>query len=312
MRLGAERALHQRAQQNLISAGQRGALGDHCWRPRLSAPVAMLPAHLKHKRPAATGPRLIVNTAMPLISRCTRYAIFALMAGASLACASPVVDMYVPEAPPLTMLNQGDRHGIVGDIALAAMQIAGYPARHLSPPWPRAQREVSLGKDMLIAPLTRTQSREEHFTWIAPILSMGRTFFSLNKRVHSFDEAKSAFTLIAVGSGSAQEAKLREEGFSPSQIYPLKIGENPAQMLLKGRVDAWFNGVPETRYIWKQVSDRPLIMSPTLMTGELYLACSKDCNPQMVERLRSAIHTLQGNGATRTIQASYIKGLPVW
>ena len=249
---------------------------------------------------------------MPILFRCTRYAILALMAGSSMACASPVVDVYVAEAPPLTMLSQGDRHGIVGDIALKAMEIAGYPATRLSPPWPRAQREVSLGKDMLIAPLTRTAGREEHFTWVASILSMDRTFFSLDKRVESFAEAKSAFKLIAVGNGSAQEAKLREEGFSPSQIYPLKIGENPAQMLLKGRVDAWFNGVPETRYIWNQISDRPLIMSRTLMTGEMYLACSKDCNQQMVERLRSAIDRLRANGTIREIEAGYMKNLPTW
>lgn len=249
---------------------------------------------------------------MQSIFRCTRYVILALMAQGSMACASTVVDIYVPEAPPLTMLSQSDRHGIVGDVLTKALAIAGYSANQLSPPWPRAQRDVSAGKDLLIAPLTRTPSREDHFTWIAPVTTMDRTFFSLDKRVDSFDEAKAAFRVIAVGNGTAQEARLREEGFPASQIYPLKIGENPALMLLKGRVDAWFNGVPETRYIWNQVSDRPLVMSRTLMTGDIYLACSKDCNPQMVERLRAALATLKANGTVRKTEASYMKGLPVW
>lgn len=247
---------------------------------------------------------------MKRISRCTRYAISALLAWSSIACAAPSIDFYVPEAPPLTMLTQFERHGIVGDVALQAITMAGYSANPLSPPWPRAQREVSIGKNLLIAPLTRTQSREANYTWIAPILTMDRAFFSLDRRVESFDEAKKAFKMIAVGIGSAQETRLREEGFANSQIYPLKIGDNPAQMLLKGRVDAWFNGVPESRYIWKQLTDRPLVMGRVLMTADLYLACSRDCDPQMVSKLRTAIDTLQKRGTIDRIEAKYTPGLP--
>jgi polar amino acid transport system substrate-binding protein len=247
---------------------------------------------------------------MKRISRCTRYAISALLACASIACAAPSIDFYVPEAPPLTMLTVGDQHGIVGDVALQAIKLAGYSAHTLSPPWPRAQREVSIGKNLLIAPLTRTQSREDNYTWIAPVLTMDRAFFSLDRRVESFDEAKKTFKLIAVGLGSAQETRLRDEGFPDSQIYPLKIGENPAQMLLKGRVDAWFNGVPESRYIWRQLTDRPLVMGRVLMTANLYLACSKDCDPQIVEKLRDAIDQLEKDGTIDRIEEQYSKGLP--
>ncbi|WP_447652139.1 substrate-binding periplasmic protein [Pseudomonas abietaniphila] len=247
---------------------------------------------------------------MKWISRCIRYATCAFLAWSSLASATPVIDFYFPEAPPLTMANQGDQHGIAGDVTLKAMEMAGYTANFLSPPWPRAQRDVSSGKDLLIAPLSRTQNRENSFTWIAPLLTMDRTFFSLDQRVESFEEAKKAFKLIAVGIGTAQETRLRDEGFPASQIYPLKIGDNPALMLLRGRVDAWFNGVPESRYIWKQLSDRPLVMSRVLMTANVYLACSKDCDPQMVEKLRTAVETLQANGTAEKIEAGYLKGLP--
>lgn len=249
---------------------------------------------------------------MKWISRCIRYAVGVLWGWSAVSVAAPTVDFYVPQAPPLTMINQAEQHGIIGDIALEALTMAGYSANFLSLPWPRAQREVSTGKGLLIAPLTRTQSREGNFTWIAPLLTMDRTFFSLDRRVDSFDEARKAFRLIAVGIGTAQETRLREEGFPASQIYPLKIGDNPARMLLKGRVDAWFNGVPETRYIWKQISDRPLVMSRVLMTANIYLACSKDCDTQMVERLRTAFDKLEANGTPKRIEAGYLKDLPVW
>jgi polar amino acid transport system substrate-binding protein len=221
----------------------------------------------------------------------------------------PAIDFYMADAPPLTMLDQGSVHGITGDIALKAMKMAGYEAKLISLPWPRQQREVEFGKDLLIAPLSRTQTRENSYTWIAPVMTMDRAFFSMDRTVDSFEEAKKTFKLIAVGLGSAQEKRLYEEGFPASQIYPLKIGDSPAQLLLKGRVDAWFNGVPETRYIWARITDKPLKMSRVMMTADLYLACSKDCNPKMVEALRDAIESMRDDGTIDRVADSYLENL---
>nr|BFE96756.1 hypothetical protein GCM10020185_72920 [Pseudomonas brassicacearum subsp. brassicacearum] len=81
-----------------------------------------------------------------------------------------------------------------------------------------------------------------------------------------------------------REDILRTEGFSDEQIYPLAIGDNPAQMLLMGRIDAWFNGVPESLYIWPKVSKRKLLMSKVGSSADLYLACSKQCSPKKWSR----------------------------
>lgn len=224
---------------------------------------------------------------------------------AALAGGLPVVEAYLTQAPPLSMVGEDGRQGIVGDVSVRAAALAGYELHLVALPWSRAQRTVQTGTDLLIIPLSRTPDREPNYTWIAPIISMDRAFFSLDKRVESFEQARTTYHRIAVGAGSAQEQKLRDQGFSRDQIYPLKIGENPAQMLLLGRVDAWFNGVPETRYIWPEVSDRPLLMSPPLMVTDLYLACSKRCAPAMVEGLRKAVETLRADGTIKRIANTY-------
>ena len=77
-------------------------------------------------------------------------------------------------------------------------------------------------------------------------------------------------------------------------------------MLLLGRVDAWFNGVPESKYIWRQVSERQLLMSPVLMTSDLYLACSKSCSPQMVRSLRDAVQTLHRDASIKRLVERYL------
>ena len=234
------------------------------------------------------------------------------LAGPAWAGGPAPVDLYLSQSPPLTVLEPTDQDGnnaitgIVGEVTVKAAAIAGYDLHPQALPWARSQRIVQTGKNQLIIPLSRTPDRENKYTWIAPVMTMDRAFFSLDKQVETFEQARQTYARVAVGMGSAQEQMLRDQGFNEKQIYSLKIGENPAQMLLLGRVDAWFNGVPETRYFWPQVSDRALLTSPPLMKSDLYLACSKICDPTMVDDLRKAIESLRKDGTVQRITDAYL------
>jgi polar amino acid transport system substrate-binding protein len=216
------------------------------------------------------------------------------------------IELHILDAPPLTFVNDPRGYGIVGVIAVQAMVKAGYAVKIHVLPWARAQKHVSEERDHLIAPLSRIPSREDHFIWIASVMPMERAFFSLDRQVRNFAEARDTYHKIGVGLGSAQEDILRAEGFRNDQIYPLTIGDNPAQMLLMGRIDAWFNGVPESRYIWPKVSQRKLLMSPVNSHADLYLACSKQCSPQRVEALREAVEALRKDGTINRVQNLYL------
>ncbi|MCJ8207123.1 ABC transporter substrate-binding protein [Pseudomonas sp. RGM2987] len=229
-----------------------------------------------------------------------------LLAAHGASAEPPVIELHILDAPPLTFVDDPRGHGIVGDVAVAAMTKAGYAVKIHVLPWARAQKHVSESQDHLITPLSRIPGREDHYTWIASIMPMERAFFSLDRKVDSFAQAKDSFRKIGVGLGSAQEEILRTQGFSDEQIYPLAIGDNPAQMLLKGRIDAWFNGVPESRYIWPKVSKRKLLMSPVGSNADLYLACSKQCSAKMVEDLRNAVESLRKDGSVKRIHDLYL------
>ncbi len=216
------------------------------------------------------------------------------------------IELHILDAPPLTFVNDPRGYGIVGDIAVQAMTKAGYAVHIRVLPWARAQKHVSEERDRLIAPLSRIPSREDRFTWIASVMPMDRAFFSLERQVSSFAEAKETYQKIGVGLGSAQEDILRAEGFRDDQIHRLTIGDNPAQMLLMGRIDAWFNGVPESRYIWPKVSKRKLLMSPVNSHADLYLACSKQCSAKMVEALRDAVEALREDGTIDRVHDLYL------
>lgn len=234
-----------------------------------------------------------------------RLFILILFDFSSTACSEPsTVELFIPDAPPLTFTHNVNGHGIVGDIVLVAIAKAGYIADLKVLPWARAQRHVSNKQDILIAPLSRTPEREQKFTWIAPIMPMDRAFFSLEHKVNSYEEAKNTYRLIGVGLGSAQEEILRAQGFRNEQIYQLGIGDQPAQMLLRGRIDAWFNGVPESQYIWHELSQRELLMSPVMNTTNLYLACSKQCSALMVKQLSEAIENVRSDSVVEDSENS--------
>lgn len=226
--------------------------------------------------------------------------------GASVA--DEPLDLYMPEAPPLTMHDYEGGHGMVGDVTLAAIALSGRLTRVVTEPWPRAQVKVASGKNLLIIPLSRIPEREDLYTWIAPIMTLERAFFSLDDPVSSFAQARQRYQRIGVGLGTAQVDILRREGFAEEQIIQIKLGENPAILLERGRIDAWFTGVPEALYIWYKNSARrqALHMSPPLASTNLYLACSKLCDPQLVEQLRSAIEQLDANGISQRLRKTYL------
>ncbi|MDR8017704.1 substrate-binding periplasmic protein [Ectopseudomonas guguanensis] len=229
-----------------------------------------------------------------------------LVAGA--ASADEPIRLYIPEAPPLAMNQYAGGHGMVGDVTLAALARIGKLTRIVAEPWPRAQANVTKGKDMLIIPLSRTPEREQLYTWIAPIMELERAFFSLDEPVADFARARARYRRIGVGMGTAQVGILQREGFSDEQIVQLKLGENPTHLLVLGRIDAWFTGVPEALYIWgnSPYRERNLRRSPSLASTGLYLGCSRECDEQLVEQLRRAIKELELEGISQRLQQAYL------
>ncbi|WP_296509284.1 ABC transporter substrate-binding protein [Rhodoferax sp.] len=221
------------------------------------------------------------------------------------------LELFVADAPPVTMIASDKERGIVGDLVVLAIEKAGYAPRIHNLPWMRSQLQVSAGIDQLIIPLSRTPEREEKFTWIAPVMPMERAFFSLDTPVASFQEAKTRYRAIAVGAGTAQLEILKQQGFDDKQIHILKLGDSPVRMLQLGRVDAWFTGVPEGQYAWpnrevRAVAEK-LKMSRVLHSVDLYLACSLDCDADVVKRLRSSVQALKQDGTLKKISKSYMK-----
>lgn len=215
--------------------------------------------------------------------------------------------IFMMEVPPLT-INSPEQKGVVGEIVQEAMRRAGYSPMWNVVPNNRALAQVASPdtRNTLIIPLARIEDREAKFTWIASIVKVNRAFFSLDQSVQSFAEARAKFGVIGVSRGTAGVSILRAQGFAEKQIYEINQGEVGAKMLLMRRIDAWYGPMAEGIELIRSTSSEKVIQyGAALGPSYNYLACSKACDPAVVDRLSTALKAMERDGSARTIRQRY-------
>lgn len=230
-----------------------------------------------------------------------------LLGGAALGCRAEGVTLYLMVVPPLAV-NEPERKGVAGDMALEAIRRAGYEVQLEIVPSNRALATVAhpSSRNLLIIPLARVAAREPQYTWIAPLIKVNRAFFSLDKYVRTFGEARASFRAIGVSRGTAGLHILREEGFSDEQIRELNQAQTPPKMLWQHRIDAWYGPIAEGRELLLGTeSGKKTYVSPPLGPTYNYLACSLACEPQLVARLAEALAQMEQDGTSRSIREKY-------
>jgi polar amino acid transport system substrate-binding protein len=214
------------------------------------------------------------------------------------------VPLYLMTMPPLVIDSEGKR-GMVGDVVLEAMRRAGIEVQVLVQPNPHALAMARDKPDTFIAAISRTPQRETAYTWIAPIIPIQRAFYTVGKRVDSFAEARRSLRHIAVSRNTANEEVLLREGFLRDQLVPVNAGESAPRMLLAGRVDGWFNLVPESETLLNQISAAGVVSGHPVSSSDLYLACARTCNAGLVRRIEAALAAMKVDGTTRKLMKRY-------
>ncbi|HYH19215.1 MAG TPA: transporter substrate-binding domain-containing protein [Azospirillum sp.] len=220
------------------------------------------------------------------------------------------------QSAPLTIhsidnMPQGrasDGQGIMTDAVMEAVKRAGLTGNLVFRPWARTQEEVSAGKDILITGLSRTPAREEKYTWVFPVFNLNFAFGTFGKPVSSFEEAKATLKHIAVAIGTPQHAILQKEGFSPDQIMalPMESQSKVLDLMLAGRADAWFNVTENTKYETRGNPEASkLVFGAPMLNPTQYIACSKNCSPDLVAKLKKALEEMKADGTIAAIVARY-------
>jgi polar amino acid transport system substrate-binding protein len=233
-----------------------------------------------------------------------RTILFGLVLTMAGPAAQAQVPLYLMTMPPLVIDAEGKR-GMVGDVVLEAMRRAGIEVQVLVEPNPHALAMARNKPDTFIAAVSRTPERETQYTWIGPIIPIHRAFYTVGKRIDSFAEARRTLRKIAVSRNTANEEVLLREGFERSQLVALNAGESAPRMLLAGRVDAWFNLVPESETLLNQISAAGVVSGSPVTSSDLYLGCSRQCNSNHVRKLEAALASMKADGTTRKLMKRY-------
>lgn len=215
------------------------------------------------------------------------------------------VELMAVQTAPMSMDDPAEPGGVLELVQAAAAQ-AGYRLHITFVPWRRAQEMVASGKNILITPLTYLPARQDKFTWIAPLCRLERTIATLGRPVDSLTQARDERLRLVVGAGSAPDQELHDFGYPPDLIVTTPLGTREAEMLAMGRADGWFSGSLQMRWRWQREGNgRPLVIGQAIKTDQIFLGCSRDCDPVLVSRMAEALATLRDDGSADRILAKY-------
>jgi len=222
------------------------------------------------------------------------------------AYAEPLqLQFYVPNSPPQGV-DYGEKKGIMVEVAAEAARRAGYVAKTEMLPWPRTLAYVANGKDLFIAGLSRSPSREASYTWVYPVFTLWRTFVTTGPKINSYADGKTKLRAVATHYGSLEISMLQSEGFTEEQIIKMPSDTPELDFLLAGRVDALYRPILEIQWFSRGRSDaHTLVYGEPMQPTEQYIACSLECSPDIVARLQTALNEMDADGTTIRIFNSY-------
>ena len=219
------------------------------------------------------------------------------------AASATEILVYRHETMPWCGTVDGQDAGVTVEILEQITLHGGPKFVYQSVPWRRAQKMVHKTKGSLIIPLTRTVTREPHYTWIVPLVpnQIRLTFFS-----QATDSASLLKTItlaqanelkVGVIQGSSIIPTLERTGFA--SIYEANDVKQLIDLLIKGRYDAMVESKLVDTYQWQQLGyDKSnLIAGPNIEgVSHIYLGAGLDFPPEISEQIRLAMEKIKANG----------------
>jgi len=227
-----------------------------------------------------------------------------VLAAAMPARAEEALTLFMTEIPGQSMLNE-DEPGAGLAIARAAAKVGGFRLEERFVPWARAVSQVERAPMAVIVPLSRTLSREERFTWIAPLYQLHFGFVSLDTAIDDLETAR-GLKLIGVWRGTSMEEALKKQGFT--NLAPVSNDQALTRMLLAGRFEAWYGSLNEAAYKFRRVEEinkKVIQFGKPINAAPVWLAGGPKLPEPVAAALKSAIQALKADGTIRRILKEY-------
>ncbi|MFC3050506.1 substrate-binding periplasmic protein [Kordiimonas pumila] len=211
--------------------------------------------------------------------------------------------IYQPDNPPWGSTETGD--GFVVSIVLHAFKEAGIPYKSVFVPWKRAQAQVANSNNGFMAPLTRIESREDKYIWVAPV---NISFLQLvtNNTEYASEKWQDLLEVPVIGRmESPAEYVLQDLGFKYLTI--VEDERTAARLVLANRVSLWMQrGLPGNwAYFQAGGKMQDLHVIERWETPLQYLVASKSVPEITINRLRAVLDKMRISGEIDKIKQEY-------
>lgn len=170
-------------------------------------------------------------------------------------------------------------------------------------PW---QRAITMARDLpntCVYSMSRTVEREPAYKWIGPLVENEWTLFARDsdqRRPKTLEDVKGA--RIGSYSGDAIVRYLQDRKFDVD--VAMADNNNPRKLQI-GRIDYWGTGKLIGLSILRQENISGIVPVLTFNRTKMYLACNREMDARLVDRLNQLIQALDKDGAIDRIYAEY-------
>ncbi len=218
--------------------------------------------------------------------------------------AADKLTLYTTEIAGQTMLEDAEP-GTAIEIVQEAAKRAGIELEVRFVPWARAVNSVKGSPNAIIVPFSRTPARENQFTWIGTLYPLRFGFVSFDTPIDDLESARK-LSRVGVWRATSMEDELRRAGFQ--NLVSVSNDRALVQMLVKGRIDAWYGSLNEAAYKFrgiKEINQAKLRFGRPVREQPVWIAGGPRISAKVAAALHSALAVMRQEGAVRPILARY-------
>lgn len=209
--------------------------------------------------------------------------------GSATHTAKPDLAIYTEDYKPL--YYPGEDGNIIGSVTQLVRSLAdeaGVSIEMHMRPFKRGLNAVESNANHCFMALWRTRDREPNFTWVGPLEIDGYGLFALKGSGIELSSVEDSFGYATGAVGGWTSTNELQNAGHPNLVLVDEDGLN-ANMLKSGHTKLWLGGLVSSPYVAAQqgVEIENLF---TLQTVELALACNRQTDPSLTNRLQAVLN----------------------
>jgi polar amino acid transport system substrate-binding protein len=218
--------------------------------------------------------------------------------------------LYTEDYRPMSFVENGKLTGMAVEVVELLAQRTGETPRIEVVPWTRGYNKLQHEADSGLFATVRTPQREPLFQWVGPIATGYTSFYARQGSGLTVNSLKDVerFATVAVPNQWYSYEYLSGQGLK--NIYAVPTTQHMAKMFKHGRIELLVaSNLALDEVLAEQGMSRDEVeLLFTFMSNQSYIACSKNTDPQLVQRWQQALDELTRDGSLQRIQQRWFVG----